>query len=73
MFLYEKGTIYRDIKPPSIPLQCVNPLHVRLADFRISKIIEKTTGATNRTGHYIALEMRGGHTYTKKVDVYAVG
>jgi serine/threonine protein kinase len=71
--LHENSIIHRDIKPSNILLQCVNPLHIQLADFGLSKIIQDTTQTLTGTGRYMALEMRLGHAYTKKVDIYAVG
>jgi serine/threonine protein kinase len=40
-YLHEKGITHRDVKPDNILIQSYNPLHVKLTDFGLSKMVEE--------------------------------
>jgi serine/threonine protein kinase len=39
-YLHEKGITHRDIKPDNILVQSLNPFHVKLTDFGLSKVVD---------------------------------
>ncbi len=40
-YLHEKGITHRDVKPDNILIQSHDPLHVKLTDFGLSKMVEE--------------------------------
>ncbi|MCR5011621.1 MAG: protein kinase [Lachnospiraceae bacterium] len=69
----KKNIIHRDIKPENIFLS--DNGDYKLGDFGISRIAEKTTGASTKVGtkDYMAPEVYRGDQYDHTVDIYSLG
>ncbi|KAM3158958.1 Calcium/calmodulin-dependent protein kinase type<br_1 [Botrytis cinerea] len=76
-YLHERGIVHRDIKPENI-LMTDEDLHVKLADFGLSKIIGEASFTTTLCGtpSYVAPEiLQDSHhrKYTRAVDIWSLG
>ncbi|ESZ98860.1 hypothetical protein SBOR_0718 [Sclerotinia borealis F-4128] len=76
-YLHERGIVHRDIKPENI-LMTDEDLHVKLADFGLSKIIGEASFTTSLCGtpSYVAPEIlqdNNHRRYTRAVDIWALG
>ena len=69
--------IHRDIKPENVMIQDVHgdPLHVKVLDFGVAKIVSETGGTTmvQGTPAYMAPEQFRGRDIGPWTDVYAAG
>lgn len=65
--------MHRDIKPANIFISSNGDY--KLGDFGISRIVEKSNGASTRVGtiDYIAPEIFRGEKYDSRVDIYSLG
>jgi serine/threonine protein kinase len=65
--------MHRDIKPANIFVS--ENGDYKLGDFGISRIVEKSNGASTRVGtmDYIAPEVFRGERYDSRVDIYSLG
>ena len=72
-YLHEYNIIHRDIKPANILLS--KNSNVLIADFGISKILEKKLHSCTMIGtpYYISPEMYKDKQYDKKIDIWALG
>ncbi|CAD6447890.1 605b355b-7eb9-4601-908d-2328416a551f [Sclerotinia trifoliorum] len=76
-YLHERGIVHRDIKPENI-LMTDEDLHVKLADFGLSKIIGEASFTTTLCGtpSYVAPEILQDNNcrrYTRAVDIWSLG
>ncbi|KAF7905597.1 uncharacterized protein EAF01_006118 [Botrytis porri] len=76
-YLHERGIVHRDIKPENI-LMTDEDLHVKLADFGLSKIIGEASFTTTLCGtpSYVAPEIlqdNNHRRYTRAVDIWSLG
>ncbi|QSZ28690.1 hypothetical protein DSL72_003190 [Monilinia vaccinii-corymbosi] len=76
-YLHERGIVHRDIKPENI-LMTDGELHVKLADFGLSKIIGEESFTTTLCGtpSYVAPEILQDNShrrYTRAVDIWSLG
>ncbi|KAB8302787.1 hypothetical protein EYC80_006132 [Monilinia laxa] len=76
-YLHERGIVHRDIKPENILMTDEN-LHVKLADFGLSKIIGEASFTTTLCGtpSYVAPEIlqdNNHRRYTRAVDIWSLG
>ncbi|EED22705.1 hypothetical protein TSTA_061930 [Talaromyces stipitatus ATCC 10500] len=70
-YLHRKGIVHRDIKPENILVQSRNPLHIKLADFGLSKAAG-TPRTVCGTETYAAPEVFEGD-YTNACDIWSLG
>ena len=72
-YLHEFNIIHRDLKPGNILLDVDQKIY--LADFGISKILEKKVNSYTMIGtpYYISPEMYNDKSYDKKIDIWALG
>ncbi|OBZ76390.1 putative serine/threonine-protein kinase fhkC [Grifola frondosa] len=74
-FLHSRNVVHRDIKPENILLMSKAPIHAKLSDFGLSKVI---TGETMHrtlcigTPYFMAPEILGDR-YDYKVDSWGIG
>ena len=78
--MHDNKIIHRDLKPQNILLlknPDTNANTVKLADFGISKLCEKTGTIENScpggTDFYMAPEMKLGKNYNASIDIYSFG
>ncbi|KAG5979645.1 hypothetical protein E4U55_004929 [Claviceps digitariae] len=76
-YLHDRNIVHRDIKPENI-LLTDKELHVKLADFGLSKIVGEDTFTTTLCGtpSYVAPEILADsrhRKYTKAVDIWSLG
>ncbi|KAG6045565.1 hypothetical protein E4U39_002170 [Claviceps sp. Clav50 group G5] len=76
-YLHDRNIVHRDIKPENI-LLTDKDLHVKLADFGLSKIIGEESFTTTLCGtpSYVAPEILADskrRKYTKAVDIWSLG
>ena len=64
--------VHRDIKPANILLQSRDPLHIKLADFGLSRAKDDLTTMCG-TAMYLAPEVWRGKKYTPVVDIWSFG
>lgn len=64
--------IHRDIKPDNILLHSLHPLHIKLADFSLSKASNDLTTHCG-TPTYLAPENYTEKSYTPAVDIWSLG
>lgn len=82
-YLHERDIIHRDLKPENILLKRPNNIDdIKIIDFGMSKVFEKATsghGALAKTYSllgtpgYMAPEIMKSESYTKAVDMWALG
>jgi len=74
---HARSLIHRDIKPENVMIQDVHgdPLHVKILDFGVAKIVSETANTTmvQGTPAYMAPEQFRGRDIGPWTDVYAVG
>ncbi|MCL4128709.1 UNVERIFIED_CONTAM: hypothetical protein GTU68_018172 [Idotea baltica] len=73
-FIHQKHIIHRDIKTQNVFL--TQEGRVKLGDFGIAKILEKTSDLANTcigTPYYLSPEMCENKPYSNKSDIWAVG
>ncbi|RPB07946.1 kinase-like protein [Morchella conica CCBAS932] len=82
--MHEMRICHRDLKPPNVLIASVSPLHLKLADFGISKSTNPAVSCMVSKGigsaMYMAPELhasvrckRGDARYTTTVDMWALG
>ncbi|KAF8857852.1 kinase-like protein [Acephala macrosclerotiorum] len=64
--------VHRDIKPGNILLQSIDPLHIKLTDFGLSKASDDLTTLCG-TPLYLAPEVYKKRSYTPAVDIWSLG
>ena len=69
----QQNIIHRDIKPANIFVSQYGDY--KLGDFGIARIVEKSNGASTKTGtsDYMAPEVFRGENYDSSVDIYSLG
>lgn len=82
-YLHERDIIHRDLKPENILLKRPNNIDdIRIIDFGMSKVFEKGSSAHGAiaktysllgTPGYMAPEIMKSESYTKAVDMWALG
>jgi serine/threonine protein kinase len=72
-YLHERDhpIVHRDIKPSNILVQSWKPLHIKLADFGLSRTIEESMTAVG-TPYYTAPEQLSRH-HGPEVDIWSLG
>ena len=68
----EVPIVHRDIKPANILLQSRDPLHIKLADFGLSRASNDLTTLCG-TPRYLAPEVYKKRSYTPAVDIWSLG
>ncbi|KAI9750322.1 MAG: hypothetical protein M4579_006517 [Chaenotheca gracillima] len=72
-YLHHRGFTHRDISPANILVATREPLiHVKLADFGLSKDVSDMTSALGTPG-YSAPEISPGRLYHQNVDIWSLG
>jgi len=76
-FLHVSGIIHRDIKPENILIYNIHPIHVKISDFGLAKVLSQTvlTDTTMYLGSvlYASPEQYKGLTYSYATDVFSLG
>lgn len=81
-YLHSRDIVHRDLKPENILLKKRNEINdIRIIDFGMSKVFEKTadhrglskTRSLLGTPGYMAPEIMKSESYTKAVDMWALG
>jgi serine/threonine protein kinase len=74
---HSRNLVHRDIKPENVMIQDVHgdPLHVKILDFGVAKIVSETANTTmvQGTPAYMAPEQFRGRDIGPWTDVYATG
>ncbi|KAH8148961.1 uncharacterized protein LAJ45_06936 [Morchella importuna] len=81
-----KDICHQDLKPQNVLITSLEPIHIKLADFGVSKCLEGTELRTRvGTSGFLAPELlgalprkyrfssNGSNSYTKTVDIWALG
>jgi len=71
--LHAQGCLHRDIKPEN--LLCVQPPILKIADYNVSKFVEKSKMAQSVTGteRYMSPQVQMGQDYGKLCDIWSLG
>jgi len=76
-FVHDRGVIHRDIKPANILLPDGGPVHAKLADFGIARLLAAesvtATGTVMGTAAYISPEQASAGVIGTPSDVYSLG
>jgi len=75
-YLHKQGIAHRDLKPENLLVKSVqNDTEVKIADFGLSKIIDKDKLMQTACGTpgYVAPEVLNAEGYDKEVDMWSIG
>jgi serine/threonine protein kinase len=77
-YLHQQCVIHQDIKPENILIQSFNPFFIKISDFGLAQIMEKTTTFLKRTLYRGTFLYASPEQYTKGIitystDVYSLG
>ncbi|NBN99174.1 MAG: hypothetical protein EBV19_08080, partial [Flavobacteriia bacterium] len=77
-FLHTSGVIHRDMKTENILIYSYHPMHIKISDFGLAKVLSPTlnmTESTIYTGSYLyaSPEQYKGISYSFSTDIYSLG